>query len=99
MTFGVRISAGEDCVREVMEFMTRINFVIRSGCFVMDPDDGTMAFRTFLSCDDAPSGELIRRELGVGHYMWSTYGDALLAVVFGMKDPKTAYKEVLVRTE
>ena len=76
-----------------MEYLTRANYGLRSGNFEIDLEDGSMRFKCYLEC-----GQGIPDKIAVGRLLWSAgiwerYGDNLLAVLLGVKEPEQAIKD------
>lgn len=87
------ISADEDCRREVAEFLTYVNYGLRSGNFEMDMRDGEVRVKIFIDCDDCPpTEEVLNMSFTDGDRYLNRYGNGLLSVMFGLSSPAKAYK-------
>lgn len=94
VTSVVPMNADEACRTQVMEFITRANYGLRNGNFELDLSDGEIRYKVFHSnVDGVASSDLIKHSIFLSCSMLDRYGDDLLAVMFGMKDPKTAVEE------
>lgn len=92
--FGVRIGTDEENELQVMEFITRANNAAALGCFQMDMDNHDLLYAIFIPCEENTSYSMIESVITHGLYMLNTYGDELLAVMFGMKSAKDAIETV-----
>lgn len=91
----IKIKAGEDVRKEVAEFITRANYGMKNGNFEMDFNDGELRYKSFNNCSGVlPSAAVIRDSLLFPALTIDHYGDALLAVIFGMKSPQEAIEDV-----
>lgn len=76
---------------EMAKLLTYINYGIIYGGFEMDFSDGEIRYRNPVNCDNCmPSDEIIRRSISTPVAMMEKYGDALLGVMMGFVDAKTA---------
>lgn len=91
----LNVSADEDTMADVAEFITRANYGLRHGNFEMDYSDGEIRYKTSCYCGDdvAPSDDVIQFLLFTNIMMVQRYGNALLSVLFGMNNPEDAVKE------
>jgi hypothetical protein len=89
------ISIGTDDENEiqVMEFITRANHGLTYGSFQMDLDNNAIEYVIYMPCEDVPSESAIHRMITTGIFMLQKYGDALLSVMFGMRNAKDAVEE------
>ena len=91
----LRLSADEDCRLKVAEYITRVNYGLRYGCFEMDFRDGEIRYRHTVDCADMTS--LPERSFLQCVYlpanMFNRYGNGLVAVMHGVKSPEDAIKE------
>ena len=92
----IPLRADEDCQQRVAEYITRITYGLRYGNFEMDFRDGAIRYRLTLDCEDRTSlsYDLIMDTITIPRGSISTYGDGLVAVMYGVKSPEDAYKEV-----
>lgn len=90
----LNVSADEDTMADVAEFITRANYGLRHGNFEMDYRDGEIRYRTSCYCGDdmIPSSDIIKFLLYTNIIMIERYGNALLSVMFGMASPEEAIK-------
>ena len=87
----IDMRADEASRPEMAKLLTYINYGLVYGGFEMDFSDGEIRFRNPVNCDNfLPSDEIIRRSISVPVAMMERYGDALLGVMMGFIDAKTA---------
>ena len=87
------MGAGE-AKEKVAEFLHRANYGMLVGNFEMDYSDGEIRFKYSHVCRDAlPSKEQVEESILLPARMFKTYGDGLLAVIFGVKEPQEAVEE------
>jgi len=92
----IPLRADEDCRMKVAEFVTRANYGLRAGKFELDFEDGEVRYAISIDCDDRASlsDDLVMSTmLGTPYRMINRYGDALVAVMYGIKSPEEAIKE------
>lgn len=83
--------ADADSRDEMAKLLTYINYGIIYGGFEMDFSDGEVRYRNPVNCDEClPSEDIIRRSISTPIAMMEKYGDALLGVMMGFLDAKTA---------
>ncbi|MGI6014434.1 MAG: hypothetical protein ACOX7K_09195 [Oscillospiraceae bacterium] len=89
-----RISADENSRDKVAEYLTRANYGLRNGNFEMDFRDGEIRFKAFCRSGDTVLEEMqIHDSFILPIVQFDTYGDDLLAVLFGMKEPEQAIQD------
>ena len=89
---GVR--ADESCTAQTAEYLTRVNYGLRSGNFELDYSDGEIRYKVFVDCQDLlPSTAVLRDAVTIPVDMFDRYGNGLLAVVLGVKTPEAAIQE------
>lgn len=93
----INVGADEECRAQVMEAITRINYGLRWGNFELDLSDGEIRYKLLVDCGDdydcMPSPSVIKRSLLFPAHSVQKYGDALLAVMYGLKTPQQAVEE------
>lgn len=89
-----RISADSNARAKVAEYLIRANYGLRNGNFEMDYRDGEIRFKVFCRSGDT---ELDYRQITDAFVLpivqFDTYGNDLLAVLFGMKEPEQAVRD------
>lgn len=89
-----RISADNDTRAKTAEYLTRANYGLRNGNFELDFRDGEIRFKVFCRSGDI---ELTDRQITDAFVLpiiqFDTYGNDLLAVLFGMKEPEQAIQD------
>ena len=91
----IQICADEDSRINVSEYITRANYGLRYGCFQMDFSDGEISYRMAVNCEgytDIPE-DVIMSCIMIPTRMFETYGDGLVAVIYGFKTPEEAVIE------
>lgn len=92
----VSLNADDDCRAEMARLINRINWSMVFGNFEMDERDGEIRFRLPVNCDceGMPSREVVRDSIVIPALMMQKYGDAIVKVLMGVCDWKTAYDAV-----
>jgi len=90
----VPLNADDDCKAEMTRLLNRINWSMMFGNFEMDERDGEIRFRMPVNCkcDGMPSRDVIRDSIIIPVLMVQKYGDAIVKVLMGACDWKTAYE-------
>lgn len=89
-----RIHADEASREKAAEYLTRANYGLRMGNFELDFRDGEIRFKSFCRSGDIElNDEQITDSFILPIVQFDTYGDNLLAVLFGMKEPEQALKD------
>ncbi|MDR1806287.1 MAG: YbjN domain-containing protein [Clostridium sp.] len=72
----------------VNEYLTRANYGLRTGNFELDYYDGEMRYKASLFCaDKIPTEEIIAHVVDIPFLMWARYGNGMLNVLYGGKNP------------
>lgn len=91
----VGISADEDCMAEMAEFLHRANYGLIFGCFELDFNDGEIRYRMAYNCADAlPGYDALDDLLYVPITMVDRYGDGILAMSMGVTSPEEAIQQI-----
>ncbi|MBE6754135.1 MAG: hypothetical protein E7559_07295 [Ruminococcaceae bacterium] len=91
----VALNASEDVRADMCELLTRINYGLLNGNFEMDFDDGEIRYKSFNDCDGiTPTPAIIKDSILVPASMLRRFGDAIIAVMFGLQNPKEAVDAV-----
>jgi hypothetical protein len=84
----------DDCKAEMAEFITRANYGLLNGNFEMDFRDGEIRYKTFVNCDETdPGTQTIKDSIYIPAAMFNRYGEGIVSVLFGIKDPEQAVKD------
>jgi hypothetical protein len=76
------------------EFITRANYGLLNGNFEMDFRDGEIRYKTFVNCDETdPGTQTIKDSIYIPAAMFNRYGEGIVSVLFGIKDPEQAVKD------
>lgn len=89
-----RIHAEENSREKVAEYISRANYGMRFGNFEFDFRDGEIRFK--VSCragDTALTHDQIMDSFLLPVAQFEIYGDNLLAVLFGLKEPEEAIED------
>lgn len=87
----VQKKAPEKTRQAVMEYITRSNFSLKKGCFVMNLSDGGVYFRMYVSYegyDEIPE-KTVLESVFFPVRMMEIYGDGIYALMRGYSDPET----------
>ena len=85
------VSADDDSMAAVAEFISRANYGLRNGNFELDFRDGEIRYKCYVDCEGVyPGTEVIRSSIYTPAAMFKRYGDGLLSVIFAGMDPKDA---------
>ena len=91
----IAISANENCLSLVSEYLHRVNFGLKRGAFELDFNDGEIRYKICVDCgdecDSMPSESVIARSIKIPCMMFEQYGDGLLGVIFGNLTPPEAF--------
>ena len=88
------IHADQDSCTKVAEYLTRANYAMRFGNFEFDFRDGEIRFKSSSRTGDiALNEDQITDIFLLPIAQFDFYGDNLLAVLFGFKEPKEALEE------
>ena len=89
-----RISADKESRAKAAEYLTRANYGLHNGNFEMDFRDGEIRYKVFCRSGDVALNERqITDSFILPIVEFDTYGNDLLAVLFGMKEPDEAIKD------
>lgn len=78
----------------VVDFLSRVNWSLRNGRFVIDLDDGEVRFRLETEHqDEARVLSRVEQRMLLSCLMIDSFFPALMEVVFGGKDPKVAVEQ------
>lgn len=91
----IDLNVDEDDRLRVSEFITRANWGMKFGHFVLDFSDGEISYINAVDCSDGfvPSEDAITTLIGRLPLMFELYGDGLLSVLLGVLSPKEAIEE------
>lgn len=85
-------SSDQEQMLQVMEFICRINFGLRNGCFEFDCDRGEIRYKSFIDCKNLmPSMEVIQESLRCIAIMFSSYSSSILNIIFLGKSAKEEF--------
>ena len=91
----VGITADEESMNEVAEFLHRANYGLIFGCFELDYDDGDIRYRMACNCvDSLPGYDALEDLLYLPISMVERYGNGLLAVSMGVLSAEEAIKRI-----
>ena len=87
----IGISADQNSMNDVCEYLTRANYGLTIGNFELDHRDGEIRYKVSVNVRDALPGEDAVDDLwGIPVSMFNRYGDGLLAVNMGFSSVKDA---------
>ena len=89
------LTADVDHRLAVAEYLTRVNWGMRNGCFELNMDDGEIHFKTYVHVgagEVEPTGA--RLAVMLPFLMIDRFGDGLIDVLFGLKTPREAFEAV-----
>ena len=91
----IPLAADENSRLAVAEYLTRVNFNMRSGNFELNMDTGEIRFKTYVHVGaGAPDLRAARLAVTLPFFMFDRFGDGLLEVLFGFKSPREAFEAV-----
>ena len=92
----IALNADGESRAAVAEYLTRVNWRLRCGCFEMDMSDGEIHYKIFVDCGDdcdcLPTYSVVRNSVYIAADMVRKYSDGLLAVMYGFQTPEEAAK-------
>lgn len=72
-----------EMMTEMAEFLHRVNWGIRNGCFEFDFRDGEIRFRSYIDCDKTiPSTKSIKNSICCAAAMFEKYGAGITSIIF-----------------
>lgn len=90
------VNAFGDKLKEIAEYLNRVNYSLVIGSFELNMNDGKIRFKTSMFFDDAlpPSIEVIERTIITNLYMMDRYMPGVMSILFGHQTPEEAYQEI-----
>ena len=83
----------QKAMRKVAEYLHRINFSIRYGCFEFDYDDGSIRYKLFVDCGDSLPGEgTLDRSIAIPYMMYEKYGKGIPMILYTDADPEALFE-------
>lgn len=77
---------------EINEFVNRVNYCVKFGCFEFDNNDGDIRFRHSVFCGaEIPAPLLVRDSLLLGAKMVKNYAEGFFRIMFQNTDAEEAY--------
>lgn len=90
----IALGADENSMVAVSEYLHRVNFGLKLGCFELDPSDGEIRYKMYVDCGDdcdcMPTESVICRSIELPASMVEKYGDGLMQVLLGQATPEEA---------
>ena len=95
------INADKESRPAVMEYITRINFNIRDGCFKMDLSDGELMYQLNVNCSGVESlpESAIEEAMLLPSFMFMKFGDGLATLMMGFSEPETEFLKATSNVE
>lgn len=93
----IPLSADEDTLAAVAEYLLRANYGMKNGCFDFDFNDGEISFRLPIYCGEevsAPTHEQINFAVDSCLFAVQRYSDGLVKVIYGLETPKDAIEKI-----
>jgi len=82
----------EEMLKEMEEFVCKINFGMHNGCFEFDPVTGDIRFRSFIDCEETlPSSSVIKNAVYVSFSMMRKYTPGILGILTKEMDAEEAF--------
>lgn len=73
-----------EMMRRMAEFICRVNYGLKNGCFELDFEDGEIRFRSFIDCKGLlPSMEVVKNSVGCAAIMFELYASGMVDIIFG----------------
>ena len=93
----IPIIADENHRLAAAEYLTRVNYNLRSGNFELNMLDGDIRYKTFSLVGDGPiSQDLIKNTIVLPILMIERFADGLLSVLFDFSSPKEAFDAAIL---
>lgn len=95
------INADKESRPAVMEYITRVNFNIRDGCFKMDLSDGELMYQLNMNCNGIESlpVETIEEAILLPTFMFLKFGDGLATLMMGFSNPEVEFTKATSNIE
>ena len=89
------LCADEDHRLAMAEFLTRVNWGMRSGNFELNMLDGEIRYKTYVHVGaQAPDMAAARLATMLPFVMIDRFGDGIIDVLFGFKTPREAFEAI-----
>ena len=76
--------AEDEKMKTMMEFLHRVNFGMKKGCFEFDAEDGEIRFKVHVDCEDiVPSKAMIENSIAISERMVFLYGEGIVGIIYG----------------
>jgi len=85
------LKADAGCMAQVSEYLHRINLGVPEGHFELDPRNGEIRFKHYVSCEVMPGKNAIFSLVSAPIISFEHFGNGLLAVSMGLQTPEEAF--------
>lgn len=73
----------ETMMTQMSEYINRVNYGTRNGCFEFDFEDGEIRYKSYIDCDDIiPSYNVLKNSISCSATMFEYYAPGMLAIIF-----------------
>ncbi|MBD5144281.1 MAG: YbjN domain-containing protein [Oscillospiraceae bacterium] len=81
----------EKIMRNMAEFLCRVNYGLRTGNFELDHTDGEISYKVHICCEGIiPTRKMIKKSIYCPASMFERYGSGIVAIIFSDAVPKNA---------
>lgn len=96
MVYGlINLNCDEPNKNQMAKLLAMINYGLIFGNFEIDYSDGEVRYKTATNCKNCiPSKEVIEDSIMIPAYMFNKFGDAIIEVMFGIKDAQEAFDDI-----
>lgn len=83
-----------DMMLNMAEFICRANYVLRSGNFELDMEDGEIRYKIYTDCDGGiiPTYEMVKNSIHCPAIMFDQYAPGIIDIIFGNVSAMDAIK-------
>lgn len=91
----INLNCDEAHKNEMAKLIAMINYGLIFGNFELDYSDGEVRYKTATNCKNSiPSNEIIEDSIMIPAFMFNRFGDAIIEVMFGIKDAQEAFDDI-----
>ena len=85
----------KETVRNMCEYVCRVNSRLKNGCFEFDMDDGDITYKTYVDCRGTvePTKEIVENSIRCPAAMYYRYSSGFMDVIFNKHSAKEALRD------